>query len=287
MKCRDCGANVASTDKFCGVCGAPQENASPAPSTVTDRTTGESRSIWPGIAIGCGGLIILPLIAVVVLVLLSPELIPSSITFSPSDSNPPTDEVTPTATRAPTATPTRAPTRAPTDTPVPTDTPPPTAAPTAEPTATTAPVAELPVSFLQGDARWFDDPPMMIAYANANYSPPPSAVTITDSGGLWRHNEWIALMDGDQWIEVTHSGTAVDSVGIQFWGDTNDGWVRVLVDGAEKWRGSIYGSDDDPFIRYLKMTNLGAGPHTIRVEALGDPGLGGGNDVAIFFFGFE
>lgn len=162
------------------------------------------------------------------------------------------------------------------------------APPPAQPTQS----AELPVSLRQGDARTFDDPPFMIAYANAQHTAPPTAVTIQDSGGdFWRSDGWVSLMQGGQWIEATHSGTAITSVGVQFWGDTNDGWARVLVDGVERWRGSVYGSDADwpggAFVKYLQITGLGTGPHTVRVETLGQAGDGGGDDVTVYFFGFE
>jgi len=64
----------------------------------------------------------------------------------------------------------------------------------------------------------------------------------------------------------------------------------VVVDGEEKWRGSVYGTDANwpggAFVKYLTMTNLGPGPHTVRVEALGIAGDGGGDDVTVYFFGF-
>jgi len=79
------------------------------------------------------------------------------------------------------------------------------------------------VQLYDGDARYFDDPPDLIAYANINHASPPSGVTITDGGGLWRHYEWIALMQQGQWIEATYSGPDTTSVGVQLWGDSNDG----------------------------------------------------------------
>jgi parallel beta-helix repeat protein len=159
-------------------------------------------------------------------------------------------------------------------------------------TATSPPPTALPVSFRQGDARYFDDPPFMIAYANTDHASPPTAVTIADSGGMfWRYYEWVALTQEGDWIQATHSGTAIDSVGVQFWGDASDGWARVVVDGEERWRGSVYGTDGEwpggAFVKYLQITELGAGPHTIRVEALGRAGAGGGDDVTVLFFGFE
>jgi hypothetical protein len=146
------------------------------------------------------------------------------------------------------------------------------------------------VHLYDGDARHFDDPPDVVAYANVSQVSPPSGVTITDSGGLWRYYEWVALMQQDQWIEATYNGSDTTVVGVQFYGDTNDGWARVLVDGTEVWTGSIYGSDtswpDGAFIRYLQISGLTPGSHTIRVENMGINGAGGGDDVCLYFFGF-
>lgn len=151
------------------------------------------------------------------------------------------------------------------------------------PTGVTAQTAQLH----DGDARYFDDPPAIIAYANASHVDPPNGVTITDSGGLWRHYEWIALMEQNDWIEATCTITDTTSVGVQFWGDANDGWARVRVDGAEVWTGNTYGSSAVGYIEYLEVSGLAPGSHTIRVENMGIAGGGGGDDVTVFFFGFE
>ena len=140
-----------------------------------------------------------------------------------------------------------------------------------------------------GDARAFSSPPEGVAYANVNDTSPPAEVTITDSGGLWRFHGWIALMEKGQWIEANIQANA-SNVGVQFWGDTNDGWGRVLVDGQEVWRGNTYGSDvnypGSAFVKYLEISGLTPGTHTVRVENLGQVGAGGGDDVAVYFFGY-
>jgi len=101
--------------------------------------------------------------------------------------------------------------------------------PTGRPADTPAPT----VLLHDGDARHFDIPLDIIAYANVNYASSAGGVTITDSGQLWRYHEWITLMQEGQWIEATYAGMDTTKVGVQFWGDTNDGWARVLVDGIE------------------------------------------------------
>ncbi|MBN2556250.1 MAG: right-handed parallel beta-helix repeat-containing protein [Anaerolineales bacterium] len=146
--------------------------------------------------------------------------------------------------------------------------------------------------WISGDARYADDPPMIIAYANTRYVSPASGISVRDSGGeFWRMNEWVALMNGGDWIEATHAGTAITSAGVQFWGDNDDGLARVLVDGVERWVGSVYGENGNypggAFVNYLYFTDLGSGPHTIRVEAVGEETMGVGDNVTVMFFGFE
>jgi hypothetical protein len=89
-----------------------------------------------------------------------------------------------------------------------------------------------------GDARSFGDPPDVVAYANVEYCSPPNGVTITDSGSptIWRYYEWIALRTND-WIEATCTIAGTAAVGVQFYGDSNDGWARVLVDSTEYFFG--------------------------------------------------
>ena len=141
-----------------------------------------------------------------------------------------------------------------------------------------------------GDARSFGDPPDVVAYANVEYCSPPNGVTITDSGSptIWRHYEWIALRT-DDWIEATCTIAGTTAVGVQFYGDSNDGWARVLVDGTEVWTGDTYGPGVGPnsFIKYLEISGLTPGSHTVRVENMGTNGAGGGDDVTIYFFDFR
>ncbi|MBN2461987.1 MAG: hypothetical protein JXB43_00110 [Dehalococcoidia bacterium] len=141
-----------------------------------------------------------------------------------------------------------------------------------------------------GDARSFADPPDVIAYANTQHSSPPSEFTIVTSGTIWRYNQWIALVDKGNSVRAS---TTVDvtSLGVQFWGDITDGWARVLVDGSEVWRGNTYGTDTKypggAFVKYLEISGLALGKHTISVENIGINGSGGHDDVTIFFFGLR
>jgi hypothetical protein len=151
--------------------------------------------------------------------------------------------------------------------------------------------AEASVTLQDGDARHFADPPDIIAYANIDYADPPFEFFI-DMGGdsLWEYYEWIALTDPADWIEAT-TMVETTTVGVQFWGDTNDGWACVLVDGVEVWTGNTHGSDNNypggAFVKYLEISGLPLDIHTITVENMGIPGAGAGDDVTIYFFGLE
>jgi len=184
----------------------------------------------------------------------------------------------PTATRPAVtpATPSRTPTRTS------------TAAATASRTPTRTPTAgSVVVTLYYGDARTFSQPPAVRAWANANYVAPPSGITIADSGGLWRSNEWVGLLNGGQWIQAANANAST-AAGIEFWGGAGEGWARVLVDGVERWRGSVYGDGSAayPAQKYLEVSGLPAAPHTIRVENLGIDGIGGWHSVTLYFFGF-
>jgi hypothetical protein len=140
----------------------------------------------------------------------------------------------------------------------------------------------------EGDVRTLDAPPETVAYANTVHVAPPSGVNIQEDGVLWRLEGWISLMTGGSWIEM-QSENESDTVGVQFWGDDNDGWARVLVDEHEVWTGDTYGATAaDPagaFINYLEISSLPSAKHVVRVESMGNTGEGGGAHVTVYFFG--
>ena len=154
-------------------------------------------------------------------------------------------------------------------------------------------VGALTVRLIPLDVRVLDNPPDTIAIAQYSTTPPPANVIIESAGGLWKSGdgEKIALYGGGDWISATCSDQNVTAVGVRFESGENDGWVRVLVDGAEVWQGSIYGgnpgSAEGMFLYYLEISGLVPGVHTIKVENLGINGKGGGDDAAMRYFGFS
>ncbi|MBT3316305.1 MAG: hypothetical protein HN390_17020 [Anaerolineae bacterium] len=143
------------------------------------------------------------------------------------------------------------------------------------------------------DVRTLETPPEIIVIAQYSTSPPPPNVTIESVSNLWKSadGEKIALYNGGDWIEATCHDLNITAVGVRFESDANDGWVSVLVDGVEMWRGNIHGgapgSEEGMFLHYLEVSGLEPGVHTIRVENLGIDGGEGGDDAAMRYFGFS
>jgi hypothetical protein len=154
------------------------------------------------------------------------------------------------------------------------------------PTTTETSSPQVSVDMIYGDARNFTDPPDLVAYANTDHTAPPEGVTIhaeCGSGGCWRYYQWIAFGSSSTYVEAIY-GQPTTSIGVQFWGDTNDGWARVLVDGQEVWVGNTHGEDSNwpggAFVRYLNISGLEKSVHTIRVEGMSQ------GDVTLYYFGF-
>jgi hypothetical protein len=154
-------------------------------------------------------------------------------------------------------------------------------------------VGMVTVRLIPLDVRTLANPPEIIAIAQYTTSPPPPSVTIESVSNLWKSTdgEKIALYNGGDWIEATCHDPSITAVGVRFESDANDGWVSVLVDDVEMWRGNIHGgnpgSEEGMFLHYLEISGLQPGVHTIRVENLGIDGGEGGDDAAMRYFGFS
>lgn len=136
-------------------------------------------------------------------------------------------------------------------------------------------------SVLVGDARSFSMPPTALAYANKDAAAPPQGFGVYPEGSPSYFHEWIFLTHPNDALEVD---TPVSTtVGVEFWGDTNDGEARLLVDGVERWSGSTHGDDANwpggAFVRYVQITGLQEQPHTVRIEQTGN------GDVTVYYVG--
>lgn len=150
------------------------------------------------------------------------------------------------------------------------------------PTEPAIPVVEL----LYGNALEFSDPPDYVGFANTDQSmPPPEMYIATTCQDCWRYNQWFTIAGENNYIEVV-SNIPVTAMGVQFWGDINDNWVEILLDGEEIYQTSVQGEDANwpggAFVRYLSVSNLPLDRHTLRVR---DLGVGPGGGVTLYFFG--
>ncbi|MCJ7626057.1 MAG: hypothetical protein MUO76_21405, partial [Anaerolineaceae bacterium] len=137
--------------------------------------------------------------------------------------------------------------------------------------------SEWMVRLIPIDVSGSGTPPVIIVHANIEYASPPENVSIVSQGEFWTHGGTIALLQEGDWISVTCSDTDITAVGVRLEGDANDGWARVLVDGQEVWRGSVYGNPESAagmFSYYLEVSGLEPGVHTIQVVNMGIKGAG-------------
>lgn len=75
------------------------------------------------------------------------------------------------------------------------------------------------------------------------------------------------------------------TVGVQFLGDDNDGWVRITVDNLPPLEMNTWG-DMLNYAEYIEITDLPLTSHTIQVEAMGESGKEGGDiHVTVVAFG--
>ena len=132
------------------------------------------------------------------------------------------------------------------------------------------------------------DPPELYANANQAEYPSPPGITVQYGDGttawginriLWANGDWAAATTTEPF----------KAIGVQVHGDHTIGWARVMFDGSEVWRGNAAGSTiaDGRYGVYVEVRCFGPGQHTIRIEALGLDGGGGGRSIPVSYFGFR
>lgn len=132
-----------------------------------------------------------------------------------------------------------------------------------------------------------------------NASRPEAVISVQDpiiemGGDLWTDAlqptraediPLLALTSASGWARTTWRKPA-SILGVQFCGDNNDGWARILVDGETVWSGNTYGGEHK-FTEYIEISGLPATAHTVRVEPTGQAGVAGGNiHVTLTAFGW-
>jgi hypothetical protein len=129
------------------------------------------------------------------------------------------------------------------------------------------------------------NPPDEIMPGSAETSLQNVKITFSSGTTTWGGSRilWVA---GD-WVEVSTSNSYA-AMGVQVQGDRTIGWARVLFDGKEVWQGNTATTWNDGTNNgvYVEVKCFPPGFHTLRIEALGIDGGGGGITVPVSYFGF-
>ncbi|MEZ4869869.1 MAG: hypothetical protein R3C14_51560 [Caldilineaceae bacterium] len=121
-----------------------------------------------------------------------------------------------------------------------------------------------------------------------------NASAVQAGGAIWRGDillnngsdvstALLSLTNATGWLEAS-CPFPTRSLGVQFLGDGNDGWAKVVIDQQYTWSGNTWGGSST-FDRYVEFNGLSDMVHTIRVEALGQSGGGTDTHVTIVAIG--
>ena len=88
-----------------------------------------------------------------------------------------------------------------------------------------------------GDSRFFKKPPDVVANANTADRPPPDGIAIAFDENTIPYGIHRVLWWNGNWIEAS-TDLPFSATGVQFFGEQQIGWARVLFDGVEVWRGN-------------------------------------------------
>ena len=134
-----------------------------------------------------------------------------------------------------------------------------------------------------------DNPPDIKAFTDLAEHQPPDGIQISVGGVATPWGGGMILWQGGDYVEATTSNPYT-AFGGQIFGDHTIGWGRVLFDGKEIWRGdaSTYTIvEGQQYGVYVEVSCFPPGTHTMRIEALGINGSGGGMSVPVGYFGFR
>ena len=126
------------------------------------------------------------------------------------------------------------------------------------------------VTVFGGDSRFFDKPPDVIANANTANREPPEGINISYDDNTIPYGVHRILWWNGNWVEAT-TEMPFTAIGVQFFGELQIGWARVLFDGVEVWRGntSAIWTRNARTGGYIEISGFSPGKHTIRAESLG------------------
>ena len=125
------------------------------------------------------------------------------------------------------------------------------------------------VAVYGGDSRFFEKPPDVVANVNTADRQPPVGIAINFDGNTIPYGVHRVLWWNGNWAEAT-TDLPFTALGVQFFGEQQIGWARVLFDEVEVWRGntSAIWSKNGRHGGYIEISGFTPGKHTIRAESL-------------------
>jgi hypothetical protein len=141
---------------------------------------------------------------------------------------------------------------------------------TSAPVPMAQPATSVDVHVYGGDSRFFAEPPDLAAIANTEDREAPEGISIAYDRDTIPYGVHRVLWWNGNWIEAT-TDLPFKAIGVQFFGEAQIGWARVLFDEEEVWRGNTA----DLYVKsgrhggYIEITGFEPGHHTIRAESLG------------------
>ena len=137
------------------------------------------------------------------------------------------------------------------------------------PTAVARSSSALTVNVYGGDSRFFETPPDVAVIANSADRLPPEGIDVSYHPQAVSYGVHRVLWWNGNWIEAS-TDLPFSSIGVQFYGEAQIGWARVLFDGVEVWRGDTAALSEKVGRHggYIEISGFEPGSHIIRAESL-------------------
>lgn len=137
------------------------------------------------------------------------------------------------------------------------------------PTAMAQSASTLTVKVYGGDSRFFERPPDVAVIANAADRQPPEGIEVSYHPDAVSYGVHRVLWWNGNWIESS-TDLPFKAIGVQFYGEAQIGWARVLFDGVEVWHGdtAALSEKNGRHGGYIEISGFEPGTHVIRAESL-------------------
>lgn len=151
------------------------------------------------------------------------------------------------------------------------------------------------VMVFPGDARYFSTPPKIFFANTAEFPSPPGGEITYGAQYPAPYFNWLSVREAGEWIAFTSTENVI-AIGVELWGDYQDGIVEIQLDGQPIWQGDTF-FDNCPqldtngyrivspetcsgaWAYYIEASGLWPGKHTMRAVNAG------GGETTVFFFG--